>query len=84
MTTPTTSTAADITAGTWVRFPDWEQWRYIVATRHVHFSPDEPRSTGLIHLDCSDWPSDRYNFGGFAIHQEPCRIVTVTPQAVTA
>ena len=78
-----TTTAADITAGAWVRFPDWEQWRYVQAARHTPFRPDEPRGTGYVHYDAADTPQGRPVFYGMADHNQPCRIVTITPQAVT-
>lgn len=71
------TTAADIRSGAWVRFPAWEQWRYVTAARHTPFSESEPRGSGFVQYDCP-------GFGGFAEHDWPCRIVTVTPQAVTA
>lgn len=71
------STAADLRAGHWVRFPSWEQWRHVTAARHTPFDPAEPRTTGFVQYDCP-------RFGGYAEHDWPCRIVTVTPQQVTA
>lgn len=71
------STAADIRSGAWVRFPSWEKWRHVTATRHTSFDPSEPRSTGFVQYDCA-------GFGGFAEHHDECLIVTVTPEAVAA
>ena len=78
------ATAADINAGAWVRFPHWEQWRFVLSARHVPFSPDEPRTTGLMYYEAADIAQGRPVFYGFATHERPCRIVTVTPEAVVA
>ena len=76
-------TAADITAGAWVRFPSWDQWRYVRAARHTPFSESEPRGSGFVQYDASDSPTDRFStFGGFAPHEQECLVVTVTPQVV--
>lgn len=77
-------TAADITAGAWVRFPSWEQWRYVQAARHTPFTESEPRGSGFVQYDASDRPDGRCTFGGFAEHGWPCRVVTVSPRAVAA
>lgn len=71
------TTAADITPGAWVRFPSWEQWRRVTAARHTPFDPAEPRTTGFVQYDCP-------KFGGYAEHEWPCLVVTVTPVAVAA
>lgn len=76
------NTAADIRPGVWVRFERSEVWRFVQRARHTWLSPDEPGTTGYVQYDASRWPGMRVTFGGFAAHDEPCRIVTVTPQAV--
>jgi len=76
-------TAADITAGSWVRFPSWDQWRYVRAARHTPFVRSEPQGSGFVQYDATDSPAGGRFFGGFASHDEPCSVVTVTPQAVT-
>lgn len=70
------ATAADIEAGVWVRFPSWDAWRYVQAARHTPFDPAEPRTTGFVQYDCP-------RYGGFAEHDRPCRLVRITPEAVT-
>ena len=77
------ATAADIRPGSWVRFGHWEQWRYVQAARHTPFDEAEPRTTGYAHYDAADTPQGRPVFYGMADHNQACRIVTVTPQAVT-
>jgi len=87
MTTPTlthTDPATAIRAGSWVRFPDWEQWRYVHAARHTPFDPAEPRGTGYVHYDATGWPGHRLNYYGFADHTDHCHVITITPQAVAA
>ena len=78
------ATAADVRPGSWVRFSHWEQWRYVQAARHTPFRPEEPRGSGYLHYDAADTPQGRPVFYGFADHHEPCHVVRVTPQAVTA
>ena len=80
------TTAVDIRDGQWIRMNHWPDgmWRYVLAARHVPFSESEPRTTGLVHLDLSDSAGGPSTFGGFAAHDEPCLVVTVTPEAVTA
>ena len=69
-------TAASIKSGAWVRFPSWDQWRFVTAARHTPLDPDEPRSTGFVQYDCP-------GFGGFAEHDWPCQIVTVSPEVAS-
>lgn len=69
------STADEITAGTWVRFPHWEQWRHVTAARHTAFDPAEPRTTGFVQYDCP-------RFAGFAEHHQPCTVITISPKEV--
>lgn len=79
-----TATAVDITAGAWVRFPGWEQWRWVIAAHHVPFRPSEPRASGYVSYDASSHAGGRFNFGGFATHDQPCRVFHITPQAVAS
>lgn len=80
------STAADIRPGSWVRFDRWDDgvWWYVLAARHTTFSPSEPRTTGFVQYDARSGPTGGFTYGGYADHREPCRIVTVTPEEVTA
>lgn len=71
------TTAEHITPGSWVRFPSWDQWRHVLRARHTPFDPEEPRTTGFVQYDCP-------GFGGFAEHDWPCQVITITPQAVAA
>lgn len=78
------ATAVDMRPGQWVRFDGWEQWRFVVAARHVPFRPTEPRATGFVQYDAADTPQGTPVFFGFATHRIPCHLVTVTPEAVTS
>lgn len=75
------STAADIRPGSWVRMDRWDaEWWYVHAARHTPFVPDEPQTTGFVQYDAAQWPTGGRTLGGFAVHDDTCRIVTVTPQ----
>ena len=74
------STAADITAGVWVRSRHHDRWWFVQRARHTPFSESEPRGSGFVQYDASTWPGSRVTLGGFAVHDEPCRVVTVTPE----
>ena len=75
--------AADIRPGSWVRFGG-QPWRYVQAARHTPFDPANPRITGFVQYDASTGPTGRCTLFGFSPEDRACRIVTVTPQAVTA
>lgn len=76
------TTAFEITAGTWVRFPSWERWRWVAEARHTVFRPNEPRASGFVTYDAADRAGGRFTFGGFALHDQPCHVVRITPRAV--
>lgn len=80
------ATAADIQAGCWVRLDRWNgvyEWLHVLAARHIAFSEAEPRTTGFVQYDAATGPHGGFVYGGFAAHEQPCRIVHITPQAVT-
>lgn len=79
-------TAAALEAGVWVRFDRWDDglWRYVHAARHSPLSAFSSRTDGFVQYEAADWPNGPIDFGGFAVHDEPCRLIRVTPEAVTS